>query len=64
LGNRPALLPYGKGDAVHFVTGPLVDYDFSVKSVDFRENEVKLLREIMGRIVEIDARAGDVRRCA
>jgi transcription antitermination factor NusG len=64
LGNRPALLPYSRGDAVRFVTGPLVDYDFSVKSVDFRENEVRLLREIMGRVVEIEARAGDVRRCA
>jgi transcription antitermination factor NusG len=64
LGNRPALLPYSRGDAVRFVTGPLVDVTMKVADVDFRRGEVKLLAEIMGRVAEISARAGDVRKCA
>jgi transcription antitermination factor NusG len=64
LGNRPAVLPYGKGDGVRFVSGPMRDVDFTVASVDFRAGEVKLLAEIMGRVAEITGRASDVRRQA
>jgi transcription antitermination factor NusG len=46
------------------VTGPMVDVNFTVADVDFRRGEVRLLAEIMGRVAEISARAGDVRRCA
>jgi transcription antitermination factor NusG len=62
LADRPAMMPYDKGDSVRFVTGPMRDIDMTVASVDFRRGEVKLLADILGRITEINGRAGDVRR--
>lgn len=64
LADRPALMPYSRGDRVRFLNGPMREVDFEVGDVDFRAGEVRLLAEIMGRVAEIRARAGDVRRCA
>lgn len=59
---RPAAMPYGAGDKVRFVSGPMLEVDFSVADVDFRKGEVKLLADVMGRIAEIRARASEVRK--
>lgn len=64
LADRPALMPYRRGDTVRFVSGPMREVEFSVADVDFRKGEVKLLAEIMGRVAEISGRASDVRKCA
>jgi transcription antitermination factor NusG len=62
LAGLPPTMPYETGDNVRFISGPLKSQPLVVASVDFARDECRVLADIMGRVTEIRARAGDVRK--